>query len=248
VIYIKSAQEIEKIRKSSRLASQTLDFAEKELRPGLTTAQLNKLIHEYIVSHGAIPATLGYRGFPGSSCISINEEVVHAIPGPRAIKEGDLVKVDVTTILDGYYGDTARTFLVGKVSEKAALLAEATKRSLELALETVKADSRLGDIGAAIQGHVEPLGFSVVRDFVGHGVGREFHESPSVPHYGRAGRGTRLKSGMTLTIEPMINAGSWEIRILPDHWTAVTKDGQLSAQFEHTILVTQNGYEILTLS
>jgi methionyl aminopeptidase len=248
MIYIKSPAEIDMIRKSGRLASQTLDFAESKIRPGITTKELDSLIHGFITSNGAVPATLGYKGFPGSSCISVNEEVVHAIPGSRVIQEGDIVKVDVTTILDGYFGDNCRTFEVGDVPPKAHALVEATRTALELAVKTVRNGSRIGDIGHAIQGHVEPLGFSVVRQFVGHGVGVAFHEPPTVPHYGEGGTGIRLKTGMVFTIEPMINEGVWQVSILKDKWTAVTADGKLSAQFAHTLAVTDDGCEILTLS
>jgi methionyl aminopeptidase len=253
-ILIKTKQQIEKIRESGRLASMTLDMVAKYLEPGITTLALDKLIHQFIVSHDAVPATLGYssnhqnRPFPASSCISINEEVVHGIPGSRKIKDGDLVKIDVTTILDGYYGDTARTFLVGNVPQEGIRLCQATKDALDLAIKTVKNDIRLGDIGEVIQTHVESQGFSVVRDFVGHGVGLHFHEAPNIPHFGTRGSGKRIKTGMVFTIEPMINAGGYEIMILRDGWTAVTVDGKLSAQFEHTIAVTENGAEILTLS
>ncbi|MDR1395155.1 MAG: type I methionyl aminopeptidase [Deltaproteobacteria bacterium] len=243
---IKSAKEIEKIRLSSRLASQTLDYARSLLQPGITTGELDTLIHRYIVDHKAKPATLGYKGFPASCCISVNNEVVHGIPGPRVIQTGDVVKIDVTTCLDGYYGDTARTFLMEPVSGEARRLTETTKQSLELAVATVRNGSRLGDIGCAIQSCAEAAGFSVVRDFVGHGVGVDFHEAPNVPHFGEAGTGKRLKTGMIFTIEPMINAGDWRINILSDNWTAVTADGRLSAQFEHTILVTAAGSEVLT--
>ena len=248
MVILKSKDEIEKIRESGRLASRTLDFAAEHLRPGVTTAHLDHLIHDFIRDHGAVPATLGYRGYPASSCISINEVVVHGIPGPRVVEDGDLVKIDVTTILDGFYGDTARTFCVGQVSDKARALAEATERSMYLGIEEVKNGARLGDIGAAIQQFVEPLGFSVVRQFVGHGVGRNFHEEPSVAHFGKRGTGQRIKTGMVFTVEPMINEGVWGTRTLSDNWTAVTLDGKLSAQFEHTVAVTPDGFEILTVS
>jgi methionyl aminopeptidase len=248
VIHINNTQEIEKIRKSGQLASQTLDYITPMLKPGLSTRELNAIIHAYITDHGAIPATLGYRGFPASSCISINDEVVHGIPGPRVFEDGDLVKVDVTTILDGFYGDTARTFAIGNISKTAELLAQTTRESMYLAIDTVKKGSRLGDIGEAIQSHVEAKGFSVVREFVGHGVGHSFHTDPNIPHYGHKGTGLKLQSGMVFTIEPMINEGQWQVKILSDKWTAVTIDGKLSAQFEHTILVTDEGSEILTLS
>lgn len=248
MIILKSREEIELIRQSGRLASQTLDYAAEHLKPGITTGHLDKLIYDFIVGHGAVPATLGYRGYPASSCISINEVVVHGIPGPRVVADGDLVKIDVTTILNGYYGDTARTFCVGEVPPQARALAEATEKSMYIGINEVKSGARLGDIGAAIQEFIEPLGFSVVRDFVGHGVGREFHEEPSVAHYGRRGTGLRLKTGMVFTIEPMINEGVYNIKILNDRWTAVTTDGRLSAQFEHTLAVTPDGFDILTLS
>lgn len=248
MIIIKNKDEIEAIRRSGRLAARTLDFAAEKLKPGITTGQLDKQIHDFIRDHGAVPATLGYRGYPASSCISINEVVVHGIPGSRVVQEGDLVKIDVTTILDGYYGDTARTFCVGRVSPEAEKLATATEKSMYLGIAEIRSGARLGDIGAAVQEHVEPLGFSVVRDFVGHGVGREFHEEPNVPHFGRRGSGLRLKAGMVFTVEPMINQGVWNVEILADNWTAVTIDGKLSAQFEHTVAVTDDGYDILTLS
>ncbi|MDR2423079.1 MAG: type I methionyl aminopeptidase [Deltaproteobacteria bacterium] len=248
MIHIKSPTEIEMIRRSGRLASETLDYVGSILREGLTTKEIDRLVHRFILDHKAVPATLGYKGFPGSCCVSINEEVVHAIPGSRTVKKGDVVKVDVTTILNGYYGDTTRTFLMEPVSDLARRLTMATKMAIDLAIETVRPGSRVGDIGAAIQGCVEKEGFSVVQEFVGHGVGVGFHEPPNIPHYGRAGTGVRLKKGMVFTIEPMINAGDWRVRILADGWTAVTSDGQLSAQFEHTLAVTADGCEVLTLS
>jgi methionyl aminopeptidase len=248
MIHIKTEEQIEQIRLSGRLAAQTLNYVAKRLKPGLTTGQLDKLIHDFIVENGAVPATLGYKGYPASSCISINEVVVHGIPGPRVIEDGDLVKIDVTAILNGFYGDTARTYCVGDVSPQARALAEATEKSMYLGISEVKEGARLGDIGAAIQNYVEPLGFSVVRDFVGHGVGLEFHESPSVAHYGRRGTGLRIRTGMVFTIEPMINEGDYRVKTLKDGWTAVTVDGKLSAQFEHTVAVTPDGFSILTLA
>ncbi|MDR1040161.1 MAG: type I methionyl aminopeptidase [Deltaproteobacteria bacterium] len=248
MIFIKTASEIEKIRRSGHLASQTLDYVGTVIKPGMTTKKLDQLINAFITSHGAVPATLGYKGYPASSCISINDTVVHGIPGQQTIRDGDIVKVDVTTILDGYFGDTCRTYKIGKVPPNAAALADTTYESMMLAIGTVHNGSYLGDIGAAIQGHVEAKGYSVVRDFVGHGVGKEFHESPSVPHYGRKGTGVKLKDGMIFTIEPMINEGAWQVKTLKDGWTAVTVDGKLSAQFEHTILVDGPGSEILTVS
>jgi methionyl aminopeptidase len=254
VIYIKSAQQIEKIRKSGRLASQALDLVAENLKPGVTTGYIDKLVHDYITGNGGIPATLGYKGsrgtipFPASCCVSINEVVVHGIPDRRQIRDGDLVSVDVTAILEGFYGDTARTFLVGEAPDVARRLTAATEESLRLAIAEVRNGARLGDIGHAIQSHVEPRGFSVVRYFVGHGVGLHFHEEPAVPHYGKKGKGPRLQSGMVFTIEPMINEGVYGIKILDDGWTAVTADGKLSAQFEHTMAVTADGADILTLS
>ena len=253
MIYLKNSQQIEKIRASGRLAAASLDLAAERLAPGVTTGELDRLIHEFIVKSGAVPATLGYRGargappYPASCCISINDEVVHGIPGPRAIEEGDLVKIDVTTILDGFFGDTARSFLVGKVSDTAERLCRATKEAMLLGIGAVRDGGRLGDVGYAIQSHVEARGFSVVRAFVGHGVGLEFHEMPNVNHYGQKGSGMRMKSGMVFTVEPMINAGDYDIDVLEDGWTAVTVDGSLSAQFEHTVAVTGDGFDILTL-
>ena len=248
MINLKTPEEIELIRTSGRVAAQTLDLVEKEIKPGVTTGHLNDLGHEFIISRGGKPSTLGYRGYPKSMCISINEEVVHGIPGKRKIKEGDVVKVDVTVFLNGFHGDTARTYIVGKAPGKAERLVEATRKSLELGIATVRVDGHLGDVGAAIQEFIEAQGFSVVRNFVGHGIGREFHEDPQVAHYGKSGTGLRLREGMVFTIEPMINEGVWDVRILKDGWTAVTRDGKLSAQFEHTIAVTSNGADILTLS
>ena len=248
MINLKSAEEIEFIRESGRIAAMTLDVVGSHLTPGITTAKLDSIGHEFILDSGGTPSSLGYRGFPKSMCISVNEEVVHGIPGKRRINDGDIVKVDVTVYKNGFHGDTARTFAVGNASETGRRLTEATRKSLEMALEVVRDGNRLGDIGHVIQTYIENQGFSVVRNFVGHGIGREFHEEPQVPHYGKKGTGIRLKEGMVFTIEPMINEGTWEVRILRDGWTAVTRDGKLSAQFEHTIAITQDGADVLTLS
>ena len=248
MINLKTQEEIELIRISGRIASKTLDYLAREIQPGVSTEKIDSMGHQFILDHGAVPSSLGYRGFPKSMCISLNKEVVHGIPDKRRLKEGDIAKVDITVYKDGFHGDTARTFYVGKVSKRARQLVEATRESLDMAIAAVKIDAHLGDIGAIIQNHVEAQGFSVVRNFVGHGIGRNFHEDPQVPHYGRPGTGLRLKAGMVFTIEPMINEGTWEVKILRDGWTAVTKDGRLSAQFEHTIAVTENGADILTLS
>jgi methionyl aminopeptidase len=254
MVYIKTARQIDKIRESGRLASRTLDMITEHVKPGVTTKELDDLIHRFMVDHGAVPATLGYMGrrgsipFPGSSCISINEVVVHGVPGPRRVEDGDLVKIDVTTVLDGFFGDNCRTYLVGNVPEVGRRLTRVTKESLELAIKEVKPGARLGDVGHVIQSHVEPEGFSVVTAFCGHGVGLRFQEEPNVPHFGRKGRGLRLNSGMIFTIEPMINEGASEVELQDDGWTVVTADGLLSAQFEHSILVTDSGAEILTSS
>jgi methionyl aminopeptidase len=251
-VEIKNPQEIEAMREVGRLAGDTLSKAGEMIRPGITTDEINEFVHADTLRKGARPAPLNYRGagggppFPKSVCTSVNEVVCHGIPGPRVLQEGDIVNVDVTHIYKGFHGDTSATFYVGKVSEDAKRVTEVARRSLELGIAEVRPGARLGDIGAAIQEFAQRHGCSVVRDFVGHGIGRKFHEEPKVEHYGRRGSGKRLKPGMTFTIEPMINLGSWQVRVLDDEWTAVTDDGSLSAQFEHTILVTESGYEVLT--
>jgi len=248
LINIKTQEEIELIRASGRIASKTLDYLATKIKPGITTEQLDQLGHQFILDNCAKPSPLNYRGYPKSLCISINEEVVHGIPGKRRIKEGDILTIDITVNKNGFHGDTARTFMVGNVSERAEKLVETTRKSMYLGINACKIGAYLGDIGATIQNYIESLGFSVVRNFVGHGIGRNFHEDPQVPFYGKKGTGLRLKEGMVLTIEPMINEGTWEVVILEDGWTSVTKDGLLSAQFEHTIVITQDGPDILTLS
>lgn len=245
-IEIKSAKEVDAMREVGRLAADTLCKVGQLIRPGLTTEDINTFVHRETLRLGATPAPLNYRGFPKSVCTSINEVVCHGIPGPRALQEGDIINVDVTHIYKGYFGDTSATFYVGEPSDEAKHVTEVSRRSLQLGLEQVRAGARLGDIGAAIQEFAEGQGCSVVRDFVGHGIGRIFHDEPKVSHVGQWGRGARLKAGMTFTIEPMINVGTYEVRILDDDWTAITADGKLSAQFEHTVLVTESGYEILT--
>ena len=248
MINLKTPEEIELIRESGRIASQTLDYLASKIKPGVTTEQLDRLGHQFILDHGAKPSPLGYRGYPKSLCVSINEEVVHGIPGKKRIKEGDIVTIDITVNKNGFHGDTARTFTVGQVSERARKLVEATREAMYLGIEICKAGAYLGDVGAGIQTYIEALGFSVVRNFVGHGIGRNFHEDPQVPYYGKPKTGLRLKQGLVLTIEPMVNEGTWEVKILEDGWTSITKDGLLSAQFEHTVAVTGNEPEILTLS
>ena len=248
MINIKSAEEIELIRESGRVASETLDYLSDKIRPGVTSEQLDQLGHDFILDHGGVPSTLGYRGYPKSMCISFNEEVVHGIPDKRRVKEGDILTIDVTVKKNGYHGDTARTFTVGQITERARRLVDTTREAMRIGIEACRAGAYLGDIAAAVQKYVEENGFSIVRSFVGHGIGRQFHEDPQVAYYGQPGTGHRLKEGMVLTIEPMVNEGTWEVTVLDDGWTAVTKDGLLSAQFEHTVAISANGPDILTLS
>ena len=253
-IHIKTPEEIGQMRVAGRLAAEVLDFAASHVRPGIATGELDRLCHEFMVrEQGTIPAPLhyappGYKPFPKSICTSVNHQVCHGIPGDRVLKAGDILNVDVTVIKDGFHGDSSRMFYVGDPSIQARRLCETTYECMWLGIETVHPGAFLGDIGAAIQQHAESHGYSVVREFCGHGIGRKFHEEPQVLHYGRAGTGVRLQPGMTFTIEPMINAGKAAIRELADGWTIVTKDHSLSAQWEHTVLVTDSGYEILTLS
>ena len=229
MITIKTKEEIELMRKSGHLAAETLQYLEKNLHPGMSTLEINDICHDFIISHGAIPAPLNYKGFPKSVCTSINHVVCHGIPSEKVkIKEGDILNVDVTTILNGYFGDTNKTFLIGKVKPEIVKLVQTTKECLDLAIAEVKPGARLGDIGAAIQEHAEKNGYSVVRDFCGHGIGRNFHEDPQVLHFGKRGTGLALKEGMTFTIEPMINLGTYKCRVLEDGWTAVTLDGKHS--------------------
>ncbi len=237
------------MRKAGRLAAETLDFITEHVKPGVTTEELNQLCHDFIVGHEAIPAPLNYRGFPKSICTSVNHVVCHGIPDPKKkLEKGDIVNIDVTVILDGWYGDCSRMYFAGDVGVKARKLCDVTYESMMRGIEVVKPGARLGDIGAAIQEYVEANRFSVVRDFCGHGLGRTFHAAPNILHYGNAGEGTALREGMFFTVEPMVNAGGWQVKILQDGWTAVTKDKSLSAQFEHSIGVTATGYEIFTLS
>jgi methionyl aminopeptidase len=214
--------------------------------PGVTTGDINRWVHEYTLAHGATPAPLNYRGYPKSVCTSVNDVVCHGIPDGTVLKEGDILNIDVTSILDGYYGDSSRMFLIGEVPEEARNLVEVTRECLYLGIEQVKPDNTFGDIGHAIQKHAERHGYSVVRAFVGHGIGIQFHEPPNVLHYGEPGTGATLEPDMVFTIEPMINAGGYDVRVLEDGWTAVTVDGSLSAQWEHTVRVTEDGVEILT--
>lgn len=245
-IRLKSPTDIEKIRAAGDLTIETLDLVEAQLKPGLATDEINRLVHEHTLKNGAIPAPLNYRGFPKSVCVSINEVICHGIPGPRVLKDGDIVNVDVTPILDGYYADASKTYFIGKPGPEAQKIVSVARECLRRALSMVKPGNTLGDIGWAIQSHAEAHQCSVVREFIGHGVGFDFHEAPQVMHYGRRGEGIPLIPGMVFTVEPMINLGERHLTILEDKWTAVTNDKSLSAQFEQTILVTETGYESLT--
>ena len=246
-IVLLSKREIEKMRRAGRLAAELLHHLEPFVKPGVSTLELDEEAERWTQAHGARSAPLGYHGFPKSICTSINEVVCHGIPNKKQIlKEGDIINIDVTPILDGYHGDTSKTFFVGEPSPLAKKLVEVTEKSMYLGIAEVKPGNKIGDIGAAIQEYAEAEGFSVVRDFVGHGVSNIFHTAPQIPHYGTRGKGKKLRTGMVFTIEPMINEGTWEAKVLDDGWTAITKDGKLSAQFEHTVAVTETGVEILT--
>ena len=253
-ISLKTPDEINKMRVAGRLAAEVLDYIAPFVKPGVTTGELDQLCHDYMVNvQQCIPAPLnyapsGYKPYPKSICTSVNHQVCHGVPGDKQLKSGDIVNLDITTIKDGYHGDTSRMFQVGEVSIQARRLCEITFECLWIGIAQVKAGARLGDIGHAIQQHAEKSGYSVVREFCGHGIGARFHEDPQVVHYGKPGTGVELKANMIFTIEPMINAGKAAIRELADGWTIVTKDHSLSAQWEHTILVTETGFEVLTLS
>lgn len=250
-IPLHSPEDFEGMRKAGHLAAQTLDFITPYVKEKVTTQELNDLCHEFIVSHGAIPAPLNYRGtvmnFPRSICTSVNHVVCHGIPGPKKLETGDIVNIDVTVILDGWHGDTSRMFAIGKIPIKAQRLIDTTYEAMMRGIEVVRPGATLGDVGYAIQNFAEAKGFSVVRDFCGHGLGRVFHAPPEVLHYGTPHTGLELKEGMFFTIEPMINAGRYDIKVLSDGWTAVTRDKSLSAQFEHSLGVTATGCEIFTL-
>ena len=247
-VSIKTPEEIEKMRVAGQLAADVLEMIEQHVKPGVSTDELDRICHDYIVNvQQAIPAPLNYHGFPKSICTSINHVVCHGIPNDKPLKTGDIVNIDITVIKDGYHGDTSKMFLVGSVPEWAERLCRITQECLYKGIELVRPGTRLGDIGEVIQKHAESHGFSIVREYCGHGIGAVFHEEPQVLHYGRAGTGMELKEGMTFTIEPMLNQGRPETRTLGDGWTAITKDRKLSAQWEHTLLVTAGGYEILTL-
>ncbi len=245
---IKTADEIEKMRTVGALAAEQLEMIEEYITPGVTTGELDRICHEYTVcKQGAIPAPLNYRGFPKSICTSVNHVVCHGIPSDdKVLKDGDIINVDVTLIKDEYHGDTSKTFFVGKPSVLAERLTRTSQECLYRGIRAIKPGAHLGDIGATIQKHAEKQRFSIVREYCGHGIGKVFHDEPQVLHYGKAGTGIELKPGMTFTVEPMINAGKAAVKLLPDDWTVVTKDHKLTAQWEHTVLVTETGYEILT--
>jgi methionyl aminopeptidase len=248
MVYLRDRREIEAIRMAARVVARTLDMLADEIRPGVTTGHLDRLAESFIRDHGARPAFKGYRGFPASICPSVNDEVVHAIPGSRRLQEGDMIGVDVGAELSGYYGDAARTFTVGTVSDEALRLMRVTRDALMAGIERARGGNRIGDISNAIQTCVETNGFSIVRSLVGHGIGREMHEEPQVPNYGPPDRGPRLMIGQVLAIEPMVNAGGPDVVTQADGWTVVTKDGSLSAHFEHTVAVGPNGPEILSMA
>tara|TARA_B100000579_G_C22699142_1_gene788898 strand:- start:39 stop:854 length:816 start_codon:yes stop_codon:yes gene_type:complete len=238
----------DKMRKAGKLASKVLDYITPHVKENITTLELDKLCHDYIISNGAIPAPLNYKGFPKSICTSVNHVVCHGIPSNKILKSGDIINIDITVILDNWHGDTSRMFFVGKRNIKSEKLIDVTFKSMWEGIKAVKPGNKLGDIGSAIQKYAEKCGYTVVRDFCGHGIGKVFHCAPNILHYGEEGQGMELREGMIFTIEPMINLGKKDIKILNDGWTAVTKDKKLSAQFEHTLGVTKNGYEVFTLS
>lgn len=246
MIFYKTGEEIERIRKSSLLVSRTLAEVSKYIKPGVTTLRLDAIAEEFIRDHQGIPAFLGYRGFPNSACISVNDAVVHGIPGEVILKEGDIVSVDIGVLLDDFYGDSAYTFSVGEISTEKEQLLKITKESLELGVQQARVGKRIGDIAAAIQDYVELHGFSIVRELVGHGIGKNLHEDPEVPNYGKRGSGTKLHEGLVIAIEPMVNMGRKNVIQANDGWTILTEDHQPSAHFEHTVAVTKSGAEKLT--
>ncbi len=246
MIKLKNPDQLEKMRLAGRITAGALEVAREHIKPGTTPLAVDRAIRHYIEKEGAKPSFLGYGGFPGSACISLNNEVIHGIPNDKPFKDGDVVKVDVGAYIGGFHGDSARTFFCGNVSDEAKKLEEVTRLSFFAGLGKAVVGNRLGDISAAVQEVVENAGFSVVREYVGHGIGSELHEDPEVPNFGRAGRGVRLMPGMVLAIEPMVNVGNYEVYVLDNDWTVVTKDGSLSAHYENTVAITENGPEILT--
>lgn len=247
MIIIKSKREIEKMKVAGRLVAETHEYLKKMIKPGITTKELDQAAYDFITKHNAKPAFKGYHGFPGSICASINNEVVHGIPGLKKLKDGDIISIDIGTIVDGYYGDAARTHGVGEVSQNSEKLIKITKESFFEGIKYAKEGYRLSDISHAIQKHVEANGFSVVRDYVGHGIGQQMHEDPQIPHFGPPGKGPRLRKGMVLAIEPMVNEGTFKVKVLDDNWTVVTADNKLSAHYENTIVITDGEPEILTM-
>lgn len=245
-IILKSPSEIATMRRAGHVVALVIQRLVAAVRPGVTTGELDEIAAETIRSEGATPSFLGYRGYPKTICTSINEEVVHGIPGPRVLKGGDIIGLDVGAIVDGYHGDAAVTVSAGTITPQAQALLEAARGSLQAAIAAVRPGARIGDVSAAAQTHAESRGFAVVREYVGHGIGRLLHEEPPVPNFGVAGRGLLLQPGLVIAIEPMVNAGTWKTRLMPDNWTVVTEDGSLSAHFEHTIAVTEHGAEVLT--
>ena len=248
MISMKSLREIEAMRKAGRLTAQARALAGSMVAPGVTTHEIDTAVRRFIESHGGKPSFLGYAGFPGSACISVNEVVIHGIPGPRKLKEGDIVSVDVGAYIDGFHGDCAATYACGEISDEAKKLIQVTQQSFWEGIKMARSGCRVSDIGHAVQEYVEANGFSVVRDFVGHGVGRNLHEAPEVRNFGPAGHGPRLQPGMTIAVEPMVCAGDWQVKVLADKWTTVSLDGSLTAHYENTILITEDGPEILTVT
>lgn len=246
MVIFKSKDEIDRIHKASQIVAQALDVLERNLEPGISTLELDAIAESEIRKAGALPAFKGYRGFPATLCVSVNEEIIHGIPSQKKLKEGDIVGLDLGAIWEGFYGDAARTSPVGKISDEASKLLEVTRKSLMIGIEQAKPGNRIGDIGHAVQEFVESHGYTVVRDFVGHGIGRNLHEDPQVPNYGNRGQGHRIKAGMVIAIEPMVCQGQAEVEILPDNWTAITRDRSLAAHFEHSIAITNEGPWILS--
>jgi methionyl aminopeptidase len=248
MISIKSPREIEAMRRAGRLTAQARALAGSMVKPGVTTHEIDQAVRRFIESHGAKPSFLGYAGFPGSACISVNEVVIHGIPGSRVLREGDIVSVDVGAFLDGFHGDCAATYACGQISGEAQRLIEVTQRSFWEGIEMARPGCRVSDISHTVQQYVEANGYSIVRDFVGHGVGAKLHEAPEVPNFGPAGHGPRLMPGMTIAVEPMVNIGDWHVTVAKDGWTTSSADGSLTAHYENTILITENGPEILTVT
>ena len=246
MIELKNANQLDRMRNAGRIVGETLALMRELAKPGVTTLDLDRMAEEYIRAQGAIPAFKGYNGFPATLCTSVNEQVVHGIPGLRCLESGDIISIDCGAVIDGYFGDAAVTLPIGEVGQDLQKLLRVTEESLMLGIAQAKLGNRLYDVSYAVQTHVEANGFSVVRDYVGHGIGRAMHEDPQIPNFGKPGRGPRLEVGMVLAIEPMVNMGTYEVQTLKDHWTVVTKDNRPSAHFEHTVAITENGLEILT--